>query len=647
MTAPYTQSAQFNPSVLLANNAAQTNKISDYSINTDTSFDTVFDNAAKSYADKTETASVADKTDYAQKTKYVQNAKNETSSKTDKNEIKDTPDNKKENIADKANQTDKNNKTQEKEESQTENKIDTDKNDKKTETQPQETENIKENDTQNSDTQEEVSLKPEAAQTLAAAALSDGEITLKTETVPDTESLQKTDSIDVNSKQNKNAIANEQLLANIEYADGTDLDAQTNVNIDVDESTLKKVVEQAKKQKTDELSQPAASDIKVQQPDVEKQTAQKTVDTQSVKITDSVQAADTNVAAEKTAAQSSAENIQNLKNQTEEVLPQKTAQENLAADTSRLTANVEQMQPDAEVVTPAKTEAEKVPTIKVTQEVAATVQEQKSTGIENKDNTSKIKDKAVEQMTKLQDTDTVVTEAKTHDSAENSGSSGSGNNSAQANAGETAAKMNVEHASNINSQPADAQNFVSKLEAQLSAKSAESNRGILNQSDIMSQVNSKFEQLQQSGTNKVSIVLQPENLGKVSVEIMNSKDGIVAKMTTDNQQVKELFDKNVEALKNNLSSQGVNVNNIKVECTNESSNNAMNFERNQFEQSFNNQQNPHGNHANQSDKDAKTTYTADFGNANDFDEQTEPNQGVEIKNTQTIIKHNGKVDYTV
>ena len=163
----------------------------------------------------------------------------------------------------------------------------------------------------------------------------------------------------------------------------------------------------------------------------------------------------------------------------------------------------------------------------------------------------------------------------------------------------------------------------------------------------MSQVNSKFEQLQQSGTNKVSIVLQPENLGKVSVEIMNSKDGIVAKMTTDNQQVKELFDKNVEALKNNLSSQGVNVNNIKVECTNESSNNAMNFERNQFEQSFNNQQNPHGNHANQSDKDAKTTYTADFGNANDFDEQTEPNQGVEIKNTQTIIKHNGKVDYTV
>ena len=137
--------------------------------------------------------------------------------------------------------------------------------------------------------------------------------------------------------------------------------------------------------------------------------------------------------------------------------------------------------------------------------------------------------------------------------------------------------------------------------AQLSAKgaSATARTTTLNQSDIMSQVNAKFEELQKSGNNKVSIILQPENLGKVSVEIMNSKDGIVAKMTTDSQQVKELFDKNVEALKSNLSSQGVNVNNIKVECSQESANHAMNFEQQQFNQSFNGQQNSH-NQANQS-----------------------------------------------
>lgn len=41
------------------------------------------------------------------------------------------------------------------------------------------------------------------------------------------------------------------------------------------------------------------------------------------------------------------------------------------------------------------------------------LQQNTSQNIENKDTTSKTKDKAVEQMTKLQDTDTVVTEART------------------------------------------------------------------------------------------------------------------------------------------------------------------------------------------------------------------------------------------
>ena len=153
----------------------------------------------------------------------------------------------------------------------------------------------------------------------------------------------------------------------------------------------------------------------------------------------------------------------------------------------------------------------------------------------------------------------------------------------------------------------------------------------------------QFEEMQKSGNNKVSIILQPENLGKVSVEIMNSKDGIVAKMTTDSQQVKELFDKNVEALKSNLSSQGVNVNNIKVECSQESANHAMNFEQQQFNQSFNGQQNSH-NQANQSHQQSNSAYESSYETSS---QEAEPNQGVEIKNTDTLIKHNGKVDYSV
>ena len=249
-------------------------------------------------------------------------------------------------------------------------------------------------------------------------------------------------------------------------------------------------------------------------------------------------------------------------------------------------------------------------------------------------------------MTKLQDTDTVVTEARTQADNSNSNSNGGNSNGStnmqQGTAGELAAKLSVD-AAPTNTSGAEA--FVNKLDAQLSAKgaSATARTTTLNQSDIMSQVNAKFEELQKSGNNKVSIILQPENLGKVSVEIMNSKDGIVAKMTTDSQQVKELFDKNVEALKSNLSSQGVNVNNIKVECSQESANHAMNFEQQQFNQSFNGQQNSH-NQANQSHQQSNSAYESSYETSS---QEAEPNQGVEIKNTDTLIKHNGKVDYSV
>lgn len=333
------------------------------------------------------------------------------------------------------------------------------------------------------------------------------------------------------------------------------------------------------------------------------------------------------------------------KNQQAGVL--KTAAENLASDMSKLTANVEQTQEaDIQVLTPADTKETKAPVIKVTQEVAASIEENANTianNLENKDTTSKIKDKAVAQMTAMEDKNTVVTQTTVQESS----SQQQNGNLPQNNAQEQVVKMSVEANSDTgNVQFNGAENFVSKMDAGLSAasKTSSSMQNTLNTNSIMEQVNKQFEQLQQSASNKVSIVLQPENLGRVSVEIMNTKDGITAKMMTDSQQVKDLFDKNIEALKSNLSAQGVNVNNIKVECTQESANNAMNFEREQFNQSFNNPNNSNHNQTNQ--PDTQTVY-ANTDNMN-FDEvETDINSGVEIKNTQTIIQHNGKVDYKV
>ena len=85
---------------------------------------------------------------------------------------------------------------------------------------------------------------------------------------------------------------------------------------------------------------------------------------------------------------------------------------------------------------------------------------------------------------------------------------------------------------------------------------------------------------------KVNIVLRPENLGKVKIELQNGNEGLVAKFAVSSSEVKEIFDKNLESLKNTLSSQGVNVDNIvvKLEASANADNNYLNFQNDQFRQ---------------------------------------------------------------
>jgi flagellar hook-length control protein FliK len=160
-----------------------------------------------------------------------------------------------------------------------------------------------------------------------------------------------------------------------------------------------------------------------------------------------------------------------------------------------------------------------------------------------------------------------------------------------------------------------------------------------NKSDIMNQINTKLDSMRQTGNEKVSIVLKPESLGRVALEIMNSKDGIIAKMYTENPQVKELLDKNINSLKTTLAAQGVNVNNIKVECTAESSNNAMGFEREQFNHNASKDSQKQNNQAHENNESSinKSSSDADFEFVNN----------AEINNDEITIQHNGKVDYKV
>ena len=113
-------------------------------------------------------------------------------------------------------------------------------------------------------------------------------------------------------------------------------------------------------------------------------------------------------------------------NVNQENLNTKTTKEIVVSDVTRLTINIEdKLQTNTNLseeiqntktIAPADIIENSTPRIQVTEEVAAQVKDSLGTGIENKDNVSKIKDKAVETMTKLQDKNTVLTESQTYDS---------------------------------------------------------------------------------------------------------------------------------------------------------------------------------------------------------------------------------------
>ncbi len=519
--------------------------------NTDkNAFSDTLDKAQKSYADKTENTVNKDKKDYALNTKNKETStqtdtkqkeisNNETKEPVQQENIKSTEETNPVETTDKTQQTD----TKQEQISQAELQ------------QIQETMQL----------QESV-LPQQLAQTAEQAVTNTAENAITT--------VQK------QQNNNQNLIANEQLIANIDYESSANTD-----DIVIDEKTLKVILDKTQKNEENAVSK-------------------------NIKTINNP--------------------LDNLK---QDVLST-TVQNTEAVDETTIT----------KVMSPTDTQADKAPVIKVTEEVAASVKENTAASLENKDTTSKIKDKAVAQMTSLENTNTVVSQSQTTDSSSNQ----NGKSLSQNNAQEQIAKMAVEANSNNGQTTTNITSdvFVNKLDSQLNVatKTSSSPLNQLNQNSIMEQVNKQFEQIQQSGSNKVSIILQPENLGRVSVEIMNSKDGIVAKMLTDNQQVKDLFDKNVEALKSNLSSQGINVNNIKVECTQESANNAMNFEREQFNQTFDSNQNNHNHQTNQS---TTASYNSTEAETSDFEETENTTSNIKLTNTQTIIKHNGKVDYKV
>ena len=248
---------------------------------------------------------------------------------------------------------------------------------------------------------------------------------------------------------------------------------------------------------------------------------------------------------------------------------------------------------------------------------------------------SQAKQSAMENLQSIQGTDTTVVESKS--SAQSDAQSNSNSSFSQGNAAEQVIKMSIENADADSVMPVQNNPSNHADKALQTASSATSRTFDLNKSDILNQIGTKMQDLPETGQSKVTIILKPEHLGRIQLEILNTGDGITARLLTENQQVKELLDKNMETLKSQLGAQGVNVNNIKVENTQQTSQNAMNFEREQFSQGFS--QNPQGH--NPANPDSARAYEE---NNIEFVEDTGE---IEPEIAQSQILHDGKVDYKV
>lgn len=92
-------------------------------------------------------------------------------------------------------------------------------------------------------------------------------------------------------------------------------------------------------------------------------------------------------------------------------------------------------------------------------------------------------------------------------------------------------------------------------------------------SKIIDQISKQMENMNTG--SKVNIVLNPESLGKVSVQLINTKEGLSAQFTVATQDAKNLIMKGLDGLKDTLLAQGVNVDNVTVKL-NETQNSEYN-----------------------------------------------------------------------
>lgn len=99
----------------------------------------------------------------------------------------------------------------------------------------------------------------------------------------------------------------------------------------------------------------------------------------------------------------------------------------------------------------------------------------------------------------------------------------------------------------------------------------------ISKEDVIAQIHNKLQSLNNTTNTKLTMVLNPESLGKVSIQLTNTKNGVVAEMVVASQTVKDILDSNISNLKETLTAQGVQVNDVSVKVSQGENNAEMDY----------------------------------------------------------------------
>lgn len=81
-------------------------------------------------------------------------------------------------------------------------------------------------------------------------------------------------------------------------------------------------------------------------------------------------------------------------------------------------------------------------------------------------------------------------------------------------------------------------------------------------SKLLEQISKQMDKL--FNGSKLEIIMNPESLGKVAIQLINTKEGLTAQFTAATIEARNLLMKGLDGLKDTLVSQGVNVDNVSV-----------------------------------------------------------------------------------